>query len=97
MEMREAERDPHDGKRRVEAMWPIHKIHYQKNRWVGYALDSVCASTHVGVSVSVCVCVCVCVSATAKVYLAVTLSCFAHGGHEPRILSHIISPPLAHL
>jgi hypothetical protein len=62
MEMREAERDPHDGKRRVEAMWPIHKIHYQKNRWVGYALDSVCASTHVGVSVSVCVCVCVCVS-----------------------------------
>lgn len=32
MEMREAERDPHDGKRKVEALWPIHKIHYQKSR-----------------------------------------------------------------
>lgn len=34
MEMREAERDPHDGKRKVEALWPIHKIHYQKSRYV---------------------------------------------------------------
>eukprot|EP00037_Helgoeca_nana_P011726 m.105389 g.105389 ORF g.105389 m.105389 type:complete len:203 (+) comp21015_c0_seq1:284-892(+) len=34
MEMREAERDPHDGKRMVEALWPIHKIHYQKSRYV---------------------------------------------------------------
>eukprot|EP00038_Savillea_parva_P008799 m.179255 g.179255 ORF g.179255 m.179255 type:complete len:197 (+) comp14721_c0_seq1:175-765(+) len=34
MEMREAERDPHDDKRKVEALWPIHKIHYQKSRYV---------------------------------------------------------------
>ena len=28
--MREAETDSHEGKRKVEALWPIFKIHHQK-------------------------------------------------------------------
>ena len=30
---REAETDDHEGKRKVEALWPIFKIHHQKSRW----------------------------------------------------------------
>ena len=30
--MREAETDEHEGKRKVEALWPIFKIHHQKSR-----------------------------------------------------------------
>ena len=30
---REAETDEHEGKRKVEALWPIFKIHHQKSRW----------------------------------------------------------------
>lgn len=29
-----AETDPHDGKRKVEALWPIFKIHHQKSRYI---------------------------------------------------------------
>ena len=31
--LREAETDDHEGKRKVEALWPIFKIHHQKSRW----------------------------------------------------------------
>jgi bud site selection protein 31 len=26
--------DPHEGKRKCEANWPIHRIHYERNRYV---------------------------------------------------------------
>ncbi len=29
-----AETEPHEGKRRVEALWPIFKIHHQKSRYI---------------------------------------------------------------
>ena len=32
--MREAETDSHEGKRKVEALWPIFKIHHQKARYI---------------------------------------------------------------
>lgn len=32
--MREAETDPHEGKRKVEALWPIFKIHHQRSRYI---------------------------------------------------------------
>ncbi|KAG0483160.1 hypothetical protein HPP92_011244 [Vanilla planifolia] len=32
--MREAENDPHDGKRKCEALWPIFKISHQKSRYI---------------------------------------------------------------
>jgi bud site selection protein 31 len=32
--MREAETDSHEGKRKVEALWPIFKIHHQKSRYI---------------------------------------------------------------
>ncbi|XP_055388874.1 protein BUD31 homolog [Condylostylus longicornis] len=32
--MREVERDPHEGKRRCEALWPILRIHHQKSRYI---------------------------------------------------------------
>ncbi|KAA8516693.1 hypothetical protein F0562_016801 [Nyssa sinensis] len=32
--MREAENDPHDGKRKCEALWPIFKIVHQKSRYI---------------------------------------------------------------
>ncbi|KAJ9559090.1 hypothetical protein OSB04_013704 [Centaurea solstitialis] len=32
--MREAENDPHDGKRKCETMWPIFKIAHQKSRYI---------------------------------------------------------------
>ncbi|XP_015781551.1 protein BUD31 homolog [Tetranychus urticae] len=32
--MREAEREPHEGKRRTESLWPIFKIHNQRNRYL---------------------------------------------------------------
>ncbi|KAK4833607.1 hypothetical protein QYF36_008037 [Acer negundo] len=32
--MREAENDPHDGKRKCEALWPIFKIAHQKSRYI---------------------------------------------------------------
>ncbi|XP_049801570.1 protein BUD31 homolog isoform X2 [Schistocerca nitens] len=32
--MREAETEPHEGKRKVEALWPIFKIHHQKSRYI---------------------------------------------------------------
>ncbi|GIY11356.1 protein BUD31 homolog [Caerostris darwini] len=32
--MREAETEPHDGKRKVESLWPIFRIHHQKSRYV---------------------------------------------------------------
>ncbi|KAL1319887.1 hypothetical protein HN51_064624 [Arachis hypogaea] len=32
--MREAENDPHDGKRKCETLWPIFKIAYQKSRYI---------------------------------------------------------------
>ncbi|PWA37328.1 protein BUD31 2 [Artemisia annua] len=32
--MREAENDPHDGKRKCEALWPIFKIAHQQSRYV---------------------------------------------------------------
>ncbi|KAL0347078.1 UNVERIFIED_CONTAM: Double-strand break repair protein MRE11 [Sesamum calycinum] len=32
--MREAENDPHDGKRKCEGLWPIFKIAHQKSRYI---------------------------------------------------------------
>merc|ERR1719429_434151 len=32
--MREAETEDHEGKRKVEALWPIFKIHHQKSRYL---------------------------------------------------------------
>jgi hypothetical protein len=32
--MREAETDSHEGKRKVEALWPIFKIHHQRARYI---------------------------------------------------------------
>ncbi|KDP34704.1 hypothetical protein JCGZ_10909 [Jatropha curcas] len=32
--MREAENDPHDGKRKCEALWPIFKIAHQRSRYI---------------------------------------------------------------
>ncbi len=29
-----AETEPHEGKRRVEALWPIFKIHHQRSRYI---------------------------------------------------------------
>ncbi|CAN6485696.1 unnamed protein product [Victoria cruziana] len=33
-QMREAENDPHDGKRKCEALWPIFRINHQKSRYI---------------------------------------------------------------
>ena len=32
--LREAVDDPHEGKRKCEANWPIHRIHYERNRYI---------------------------------------------------------------
>ncbi|KAL1924738.1 uncharacterized protein VTP21DRAFT_4392 [Calcarisporiella thermophila] len=32
--MRDAENEPHEGKRKVEALWPIFRLHHQKSRYV---------------------------------------------------------------
>eukprot|EP00069_Balaena_mysticetus_P022244 bmy_13995T0 len=32
--MREAETEPHEGKRKVESLWPIFRIHHQKTRYI---------------------------------------------------------------
>ena len=32
--LREAVNDPHEGKRKAEATWPIHRIHYERNRFI---------------------------------------------------------------
>uniref|UniRef100_A0A0E0MJN1 Protein BUD31 homolog n=1 Tax=Oryza punctata TaxID=4537 RepID=A0A0E0MJN1_ORYPU len=32
--MREAENDPHDGRRKCEALWPIFKINHQRSRYL---------------------------------------------------------------
>jgi G10 protein len=29
-----AETEPHEGKRKVEALWPIFRIHHQKSRYI---------------------------------------------------------------
>ncbi|XP_072029345.1 protein BUD31 homolog isoform X3 [Amphiura filiformis] len=29
-----AETEPHEGKRKVEALWPVFKIHHQKSRYI---------------------------------------------------------------
>ena len=29
-----AETDPHDGKRKVEALWPVFRIHHQRSRYI---------------------------------------------------------------
>ncbi|GFQ00997.1 protein bud31 homolog 2 [Phtheirospermum japonicum] len=34
--MREAENDPHDNKRKCEALWPIFKIAHQRSRYIFY-------------------------------------------------------------
>uniref|UniRef100_A0A8C1ZBD4 Protein BUD31 homolog n=1 Tax=Cyprinus carpio TaxID=7962 RepID=A0A8C1ZBD4_CYPCA len=32
--MREAETDPHEGKRKVESLWPIFRLHHQRSRYI---------------------------------------------------------------
>ena len=32
--LREAETDPHEGKRKVEAEWPIFRIHHMRSRYI---------------------------------------------------------------
>jgi len=32
--LREAVDDPHEGKRKCEGAWPIHRIHYERNRYI---------------------------------------------------------------
>lgn len=29
-----AESDPHEGKRKVEALWPVFRIHHQRSRYI---------------------------------------------------------------
>ena len=29
-----AETDPHEGKRKVEALWPIFRLHHQRSRYI---------------------------------------------------------------
>ncbi|KAG9299432.1 hypothetical protein G9A89_009384 [Geosiphon pyriformis] len=32
--MKDAENEPHEGKRRVESLWPIFRLHHQRSRYV---------------------------------------------------------------
>jgi hypothetical protein len=32
--MREAESESHEGKRKVEALWPIFRLHHQRSRYI---------------------------------------------------------------
>uniref|UniRef100_A0AAY5EHS9 Protein BUD31 homolog n=1 Tax=Electrophorus electricus TaxID=8005 RepID=A0AAY5EHS9_ELEEL len=32
--MREAETEPHEGKRKVECLWPIFRLHHQRSRYI---------------------------------------------------------------
>ncbi|EDK31927.1 cell cycle control protein, G10 family protein (macronuclear) [Tetrahymena thermophila SB210] len=32
--MRDVENEPHEGKRKVEALWPIYQIHHERSRYV---------------------------------------------------------------
>lgn len=32
--MKEAENESHEGKRKVEALWPVFKIHHQRTRYI---------------------------------------------------------------
>ena len=32
--LREAVNDPHEGMRKAESSWPIHRIHYERNRFI---------------------------------------------------------------
>lgn len=32
--MKEAEREPHEGKRKCESIWPIFRIHHQRSRYI---------------------------------------------------------------
>ncbi|KAG8469486.1 hypothetical protein KFE25_005941 [Diacronema lutheri] len=32
--LKEAVNEPHEGKRKAESQWPIHRIHYEKNRYI---------------------------------------------------------------
>eukprot|EP01068_Selenidium_serpulae_P005544 Selendium_serpulae@DN4072_c0_g1_i1.p1 len=32
--MRDAEREPHEGKRKCEALWPIFRLHHQRSRYI---------------------------------------------------------------
>ncbi|OAF72025.1 hypothetical protein A3Q56_00215 [Intoshia linei] len=32
--MREAEEEPHEGKRKTESIWPIFRIHHQRSRYI---------------------------------------------------------------
>jgi len=32
--MRDAENEPHEGKRKVESLWPILRLHHQKSRYI---------------------------------------------------------------
>lgn len=32
--LREAVDDPHEGKRKCESAWPVHRIHYERNRYI---------------------------------------------------------------
>ncbi|KAI8799539.1 protein BUD31 [Cladochytrium replicatum] len=32
--MREVENEPHEGKRKVESLWPIFRIHHQRSRYI---------------------------------------------------------------
>ena len=34
IKMKEAENESHEGKRKVEALWPVFKIHHQKSRYI---------------------------------------------------------------
>ncbi|KAF9181477.1 Component of the SF3b subcomplex of the U2 snRNP [Haplosporangium sp. Z 767] len=34
LKMKDAENDPHEGKRKVEALWPIFRLHHQRSRYV---------------------------------------------------------------
>ena len=34
IKMKEAENDSHEGKRKVESLWPVFKIHHQRSRYI---------------------------------------------------------------
>eukprot|EP01123_Difflugia_compressa_P015285 TRINITY_DN8497_c0_g1_i1.p1 TRINITY_DN8497_c0_g1~~TRINITY_DN8497_c0_g1_i1.p1 ORF type:complete len:165 (-),score=30.44 TRINITY_DN8497_c0_g1_i1:191-685(-) len=32
--MKEAVEEPHEGKRKTESLWKVHKVHYERNRYI---------------------------------------------------------------
>jgi hypothetical protein len=64
-----AETEPHEGKRKVEALWPIFKIHHQKSRYIYDLFYRRKAISRGGLHCVVCECVHVLYDITGAVYI----------------------------